>query len=566
MHSCLKPARALFTLLLISLATASAGSAETRLLPMAQFRDRLRGGWAGQMIGVSFGSVYEFQSNGKPITGPLREWKPEFVANSIQQDDIYVEMTFLKTLETRGLAANHQQAGIDFRDSRYRLWHANMAARENLKQGIMPPMSGHPRYNPHADDIDFQIEADLFGLIAPGLPRAAAEFSDRFGSIMNYGDGLYGGRFVTAMYCQAYLEQEPTPAAVGRCLDAGLAAIPPQSDYAKILQDVRSGFRRHPDDWLKTWQLLQDHWGEVDLCPEGLKRPFNIDAKLNGAYIALGLLYGGGDFARTLEITTRCGQDADCNPSNAAGVLGAIYGYSRIPAVFTASIPALTGQKFEYTEYDFPALIAACERVSRRVVAREGGRVRRRDGVEVIEIPIQKPGPPGKLEQMQRFPQEQLQAWAADFEQRRRTARSRAIPVERWASGWRLVASGDEMDPGVRAVLGRSPVLVTHPVSTRVPAAIEKRVRIPGSQPRLRLTVTSATDSEEADWELRVLVDGKLLEKRTIQATNRWEEIEIDLGAYAGREVTLRLENAAGGARQWAWEAGYWARADVTGQ
>src|SRR5687768_11288164 len=109
MHPIRTPARALLSLLLIGLSAVSVDAAETRSVPMDQFRDRLRGGWAGQMIGVSFGSIYEFQSNGKPITGPLREWKPEFVSNSINQDDIYVEMTFLKTLETHGLAATHRQ-------------------------------------------------------------------------------------------------------------------------------------------------------------------------------------------------------------------------------------------------------------------------------------------------------------------------------------------------------------------------------------------------------------------------------------------------------------------------
>ena len=39
----------------------------------------------------------------------------------------------------------------------------------------MPPDSGHPRYNPHSDDIDFQIEADLFGLVAPASRRPRAD-------------------------------------------------------------------------------------------------------------------------------------------------------------------------------------------------------------------------------------------------------------------------------------------------------------------------------------------------------------------------------------------------------
>src|SRR5678816_829438 len=59
------------------------------ILLLATFRDRLRGGWAGQMIGVSYGSVYEFRSLGEPITGPLRAWKPAYVENSLGQDDLY---------------------------------------------------------------------------------------------------------------------------------------------------------------------------------------------------------------------------------------------------------------------------------------------------------------------------------------------------------------------------------------------------------------------------------------------------------------------------------------------
>jgi hypothetical protein len=169
------------------------------------------------------------------------------------------------------------------------------------------------------------------------------------------------------------------------------------------------------------------------------------------------------------------------------------------------------------------------------------------------------------LEQMQAFRPEQLREWSADFDRRLASARTRSIPIGRWARGWRLAANGDEMETGVSSALGRSPVLITHPVSRRVPAAIERKLRVPTRQPRLLLTVTSFPEQAEADWELRVSVNGKLVEKRTVHSPTRWEEMSIDLAPYAGREVTLRLENAAGGARPWSWEAAYWARAEVVG-
>lgn len=44
-----------------------------------------------------------------------------------------------------------RQAGLDFANSGYRLWHANRAGRDNLCNGIAPPDSGHPKFNKHAD-------------------------------------------------------------------------------------------------------------------------------------------------------------------------------------------------------------------------------------------------------------------------------------------------------------------------------------------------------------------------------------------------------------------------------
>ena len=72
------------------------------------------------------------------------------------------------------------------------LWGANEMGRENLRFGIKPPASSHPDYHKGADWIDYQIEADYSGIIAPGLPNEVIALGDKFGRIMNYGDGVYG--------------------------------------------------------------------------------------------------------------------------------------------------------------------------------------------------------------------------------------------------------------------------------------------------------------------------------------------------------------------------------------
>ena len=180
-----------------------AGHAQEVRLSKERYLDKCKGAWAGQMVGVCFGAPYEFKFCGKPLLDPLQPWTPERVKGAIDQDDCYVEMTFLKAIEDHGLDVTYEQAGKAFAETEFELWHANKFGRENVRRGIMPPKSGNPEFNKHADDIDFQIEADLFGILCPGLPQECNRLCDIFGHVMNYGDGVYGGMFVAGMYVAA---------------------------------------------------------------------------------------------------------------------------------------------------------------------------------------------------------------------------------------------------------------------------------------------------------------------------------------------------------------------------
>ncbi|HBO42411.1 MAG TPA: hypothetical protein DD670_00420, partial [Planctomycetaceae bacterium] len=273
--------------------TSSLAAADppARRLSVAEYRDRMAAGWIGQMAGVGWGAPTEFQFNGRIIPeGQVPKWKPAMI-NQFRQDDLYVEMTFLRTLEEHGLDGSIRQAGIDFANSRYPLWHANKFGRINLRRGIAPPDSGHPRFNSHADDIDYQIEADFAGLIAPGMPNLAIESGEKFGRLMNYGDGLYGGQFVAGMYSEAFFETDPT-----RIVEAGLKCIPAGSQYAECIRDVLAWHKEHPDDWQATWKKIDEKYQRNPAyrrfsCSND-RTNFNIDAKINGAYIVMGLLYG----------------------------------------------------------------------------------------------------------------------------------------------------------------------------------------------------------------------------------------------------------------------------------
>ena len=160
----------------------------------------------------------------------------------------------------------------------------------------------------------------------------------------------------------------------GKSSRPGWPAFRPRARTRKIISDVLAWSADEPD-WRKVWQKVEDKWDKHDVCPDGAHRPFNIDAKLNGAYVAIGLLYGNRDWQQTMEIATRCGQDSDCNPASALGVLGAMRGYDELPDKDKAEIAKLADKKFSHTDYSFNDIVKSTEARALEVIRQAGGTV-----------------------------------------------------------------------------------------------------------------------------------------------------------------------------------------------
>jgi len=538
---------------------------DVRRLPVRRYVDKMQAGWIGQMAGVGWGGPTEWWCRGEIMAeNRVPKWHPGLI-NQFNQDDIYVEMTFLQTLETHGLDVSIRQAGIDFANSRYRLWCANKTGRDNLRKGIAPPDSSHPKLNPNADDIDYQIEADYSGLIAPGMPQLAIELGEKFGRLMNYGDGLYAGQFVGAMYAEAFFEDD-----IVKIIKTALRAIPAESQYAEMVRDMLAWYEKNPDDWQKTWQWVEDKYhkdpryshGLWKLTEAGAKGEQNIDAKLNGAYILMGLLYGKGDPDQTIVISIRCGQDSDCNPSNAAGILFTTMGLEKVPARFKSALNP--EGKFSHTPYDFPKLIDVSKVLVRQAVERGGGRIEKQaNGEEVFVIPV-----------VASQPSELMRSWEpgpiagskfTDAEMAKIQATSSGVhtktdigtDLEKFAPGWKSDNCGVAENPGLHASRGgREKVLVTHPLNGSMPCVLTKTVDIPTGR-KTRLVIEVGHDPR-GDWILLVTANGKQVKQEIIggrTCIDGWTEVRVDLSGYAGKSVSLGLENRANG---WHFETGYW--------
>ena len=163
--------------------------------------------------------------------------------------------------------------------------------------------------------------------------------------------------------------------------------IPAQSKFHQAIADVIKWHKQYPDDWKKTWFEVEKKLTSEIGCPEGVYNSFNIDASLNATYVVIGLLYGQKDFFKTMDIATRCGQDSDCNPATAAGILGVMVGYSNIPAYWKPALEEAEDLKYPYMDITLNQVYALTYKHTLQLIEQNGGKVEK----DSVKIKVQKP-------------------------------------------------------------------------------------------------------------------------------------------------------------------------------
>ncbi len=205
---------------------------------------------------------------------------------------------------------------------------AEQIAHRRIRDGIMPPESGK---HSASEAIGGQMKGEIWGLVCPGDARKAAEYGRRDGLVAHAGNGVYGEMFVAAVIAESFKvdaaswKGNPKKAVrdIRRLLLAGLRHIPSDSEYAATVTWV---MRMHEDGipWRETLRRI------VKKYPNPCNPLFG-----DAGIVVLGLLYGEGDFEKSLCITAMCGQDADCNAATVGALLGCLHGAKALPEKWT---------------------------------------------------------------------------------------------------------------------------------------------------------------------------------------------------------------------------------------
>jgi ADP-ribosylglycohydrolase len=295
----------------------------------ADLEDKIRGGMLGQVIGNLNGLPHEFKYIDEP--GSVETYTPALPDGAWTDDDTDIEWVYLRAIR-RGpecFLPPDRIVTLWKRHINRRIWCANRYARDLMDLGIELPWTGNVGLNPWSEfNISGQFVCESFGLMAPAMPQTAARLGLHYTHVTIDGEPAQATQLFTTMIAMAFVESD-----INKLLDAGLAAVDPQSEIAQIVREVRQLHPAHPDDWRKTRRKIRDRWQTHN----GTIRDTN-GHELNTAATIAALLYGQQNltpspqspapnpFTESLRLAFNFGWDCDNNAATAATILGVIKG------------------------------------------------------------------------------------------------------------------------------------------------------------------------------------------------------------------------------------------------
>lgn len=191
---------------------------------------------------------------------------------------------------------------------------AEAVALANLRAGVSAEECGVVN-NPYVDWIGADIRSDPWAYAAPGWPEKAAEFAHRDAYLSHRATGIHGAMFFSAAIAAAFAVKNPLEA-----ITVGLTEIPQNCRTAQAVNETLQ-WCATDRDWDKTTQRILEKY-------KGMSGAHTLN---NAALTVAGIVYGAGNFEKTITLTVMGGVDTDCTGATAGSLVGALLGARRLP-------------------------------------------------------------------------------------------------------------------------------------------------------------------------------------------------------------------------------------------
>ena len=328
---------------------------EKRSVDKSCLRDKIAGAWYGRICGCFLGKPVEGVRNPElgillretgnypmhryikrselsdELLGRVGSWLGKNMYADISEcapadDDTNYTVLYQELIEKYGrdfTSKNVADIWLD-RQPKNAYCTAERAAFCNFVKGFAPPASAEYK-NPYREWIGAQIRGDYFGYINPGDPETAADMAYRDACVSHTKNGIYGEMFISALIAEAAVEND-----IRKAILSSLNFVPQRSRFVRSVMTVVNDFDGGVSE-NECFSKIHSRWDEHeghDWC----------HVLSNIEIVTAALLYGGGDYTKTVCRAVQTGFDTDCNAATAGSVIGMMKGMSAVGREWTDPI------------------------------------------------------------------------------------------------------------------------------------------------------------------------------------------------------------------------------------
>lgn len=277
-----------------------------------EYLDKLHACWLGKNIGGTMGAPYEGSCEFLDIKGFVNE-----SGEPLPNDDLDLQLVWLNAIEKVGAANFSSNVLADY----WLDWispHFNEygVCKTNLRLGLLPPMSGELDNEKWRTSNGAWIRSEIWASLAPGLPDIAIKYAS-MDAMVDHGvsEGTTAEIFTASLQSLAYIEND-----IKTLINTALSRIPQDSMTAKTIRLVIDCYNNGV-----PYRETRDRVVEFNKELGWFQAPANI------GFVIIGLLYGEGDYKKSLIYAINCGDDTDCTGATVGATLGIIGGTAAIP-------------------------------------------------------------------------------------------------------------------------------------------------------------------------------------------------------------------------------------------
>ena len=315
-----------------------------------QMHSAVRGCWLGKNIGGTLGAPFEGSPDVRNISFYAQE---NLDGNPEPNDDLDLQLMWLTMAEYHGIdRLTSRLFGEYWINGVVMMANEYVVCQKNCKNGFYPPVSGAVNNDDWKWSNGAWIRSEIWACLFPGDPDKAIEYAWLDASCDHTSEGIYAEMFTAALESAAFAEKD-----LRKLIDIGLSKIPADSRMAKSVKFVCDCYDAG-DDWRSARAKVVEFNSDLGF----FQAPGNV------AFVVIGLLYGEGDFGKSICTAVNCGDDTDCTGATVGAIMGIMYGAENIPDEWVKPI----GDRILTKSFDAYALPLPCPKtiteLTRRVI------------------------------------------------------------------------------------------------------------------------------------------------------------------------------------------------------